>query len=649
MAGLFVFKIVLTFYYNNFCILLTFFYSDICNVALFMPIPISRSNINTDNMRYFFYLIVMLSLPALSFGQDTKLAQQYYQDGEFEKAAVLYKKLYNAQNRNDYYFDRYIECLLSTEAYTDAEKALQDELKSNPKNIRMYVLYGNVYERQFKEVEAEEQFQKAIKKMSADQYEITRLASTFSKLTKYDLAIQTYEKGSVLIKDRQVFAFNLAELYRRKGDIIKMIENYLSTLAAYRERLKTVERQLQRYLITDEDYLELQTQLYTRVQDNPNAYQFVELLQWSFVQKKDYKNALRQARSLDKRLGENGARVFQLATIAFNGKDYDAAVKAFDYIVEEHGTTSSFYLDSKRESLRARRNKLVEGYSYTEPELREIENAYEVFLDEFGRNKTTATIIAELANLEAFYLKDLDKAIDLLNEMINYPAINVKIQSEGKISLGDFYLMKEEIWEATLLYSQVDKIYTNDHLGHVARFKNAKLSYYNGDFQWAQSQFDVLKSATSKLVANDALDLSVFIMDNLGLDTTDKALRLYAESDLLTFQNRFDDAFAKLDSLVSLFPEHSLEDDVLYARAAVHMKLQEYEKAVELYVQIIEKYPDEIRADNSLFALAELNEHQLNNVEKAMGYYEKIFIEYSNSTFSVEARKRFRKLRGDNI
>ena len=600
-------------------------------------------------MRYLFQILLLFLLPAFCFGQDAKLAQQYYQDGEFEKAAFIYKKLYDAQNRNDYYFDRYIECLVATEAYASAENALQEELKINPKNIRMYVLYGNLYERQFKEQQAEEQYQKAIKKMSADQYEVTRLASTFSKLTKYDLAIQTYEKGGELIKDKEVFAFNLAELYRRKGDISKMINNYISTLAAYPERLSTVERQLQNYLASEEDYQELQSQLYARLQDNPDAIQFMELLQWNFIQNKDYRNALRQAKALDKRMNENGARVFQLATTAFNDKDYDAAIIAFDYIVVEQGASSSFYLDAKRESLRARRNNLVEGFSYTEPELREIEKAYEKFLDEFGRNKTTASIIAELADLEAFYLNDLDKAIALLDEMINYPAINVQTQSEGKLSLGDFYLMEGEIWESTLLYSQVDKIYPNDHLGNVSRFKNAKLSYYNGDFQWAQAQFDVLKASTSKLIANDALDLSVFIMDNLGLDTTDQALRLFAQADLLTFQNKFDGAFAKLDSLAMLFPEHSLEDDVLYAKAAIYMKLRDYHKAASLYALIVEKYPEEIRADNSLFALAELNERQLNNTEKAMELYEKVFIDYSNSTFSVEARKRFRRLRGDNI
>ncbi|MBI5917291.1 MAG: tetratricopeptide repeat protein [Bacteroidetes bacterium] len=600
-------------------------------------------------MRFLFFLAAIAFFPMASFAQDSKLAQQYFQDGEFEKAAVLYQKLYEQQSHNDHYFDRFVECMLAIEKYEEVEDALKKALKTTPDDVRLYVAYGNLYERQFMEEKATEQYEKAIKKMPADQYQVTRLASAFTNLTKYDLAIKAYETGGQLLKDDQVFSFNLAELYRRKGDIPKMLENYLNSLTSYPERLNTVKGQLQRFLTNPEDYAELQAQLYDRIQKNPEAFHFVELLQWVFIQNKDYKNALRQAKSLDRRLSENGARIFQLAVTAFNDRDYDAAVTAYDFIVNDLGFSSPFYLDAKRESLRARRLKLVEGFSYTEADLREVERAYEGFLNEFGRNKTTASIIAELADLEAFYLNDLGKAIALLNEMIGFPAIDVRIQAQGKLSLGDFYLMKDEIWESTLLYSQVDKDFTEDQLGHEARFRNAKLSYYNGDFQWAQAQFDVLKSSTSKLIANDALDLSVFIMDNLGLDTTDRALKLYAGADLLTFQNRFGEAFGKLDSLLTAFPKHSLEDDVLYARAKVYSKQRNYEAAIVLYQEIVEKYPEEIRADNALFEMAELYEFQLNDVAKAMGYYEKIFLDYSGSTFSVEARKRFRKLRGDNI
>ncbi len=600
-------------------------------------------------MRLVSVMIFLFFLAMSASAQNAQLAQQYYNDGEFEKAAYVYKKLYEQQNHNEYYFNRYLTCLMAVEQFDEAEKAVKKALKDDPKNIRLLVSYGNILERQFKEEQANEQYEKALKRMPADQYEITRLASTFSSMNKFDYAIKAYEQGGQMIKDPSIFAFNLAELYRRKGDIPNMIANYLNSLDAFPDRQATIQSQLQRYLGTEDEFLELQTQLYSRLQQNPEAYHFMELLQWVFVQKKDYNNALRQAKALDRRLNENGSRIFRLAQIAFNDKDYDAAIKAFQYIVDTKGPQSMFYVEAKRDALRSRRNKLVEGFNYTETELREIEQAYETFLDEFGRNKATATIVAELADLEARYLNNLDKAIALLQEVIDYPGINLNVQAKAKLSLGDYYLIKGEIWEATLLYSQVDKVFPEDQLGHEARYRNAKLSYYNGDFQWAQAQFEVLKGSTSKLIANDAIDMSVFIMDNLGLDTTDQALKLFAAADLLSFQNKFDEAFAKLDTLLMKFPDHKLDDDVLYVKARIYTKLRNYDKAIELYERIVENYPEEIRADNALFEMASLYENQLGNPEKAMEYYEKIFVEYSGSTFSIEARKRYRKLRGDNL
>ena len=205
--------------------------------------------------------------------------------------------------------------------------------------------------------------------------------------------------------------------------------------------------------------------------------------------------------------------------------------------------------------------------------------------------------------------------------------------------------------EAAMLVEvqKVNKAYKEDLLGHEARFKNAKLSYYNSDFQWAQAQFDVLKASTSRLIANDALDLSVFIMDNLNLDTTVLAMKMYATAELLLFQNKFEEAFLQLDSLMASFPGHSLEDDVLYLKAEIYRKTNDYSSAAETYQRIVETYKESIRADNALFALAEIYEYHLKDVEAAKKYYETIFIDYSDSTFAVEARKKFRLLRGDNL
>lgn len=594
------------------------------------------------------FILVLTCCSFQLFGQDARLAQQYYRDGEFEKASVLYEKLYKGNNQNDFYFDRYVECLIALEDFQNCEKIIKRQIKKFPDNISLYVTYGKLFERQILDKEANQQYRKAISNLPKDRYSITRLANSFVNLTKYNLAIETYEKGAKLLRDEYIFSYNLGDLYRRKGDTPKMLEHYLNSLEANPGRVNSLKIIFQRYL-SDEGYRELQTQLYARIQDNDDAIYYPELLTWVFVQKKDYKNAFRQVKALDRRLKENGGRVYRLAEIAANAKDYDAAIEAYEYIVEQKGAVSTFYIDAKREALRSRRNKLVEGFEYTKEDLLKLESRYESFLNEFGRFSNTASIVLELARLEAFYLNNLDKAISILTELIAYPGINPKLQANGKISLADFYLMKGEIWEATLLYSQVDKAFKEDVLGHEARFRNAKLSYFAGDFQWAQAQFDVLKASTSKLIANDALDLSVFIMDNIGLDTTTQALKLYSEAELLVFQNRFEEAFIKLDDLLKQFPENELDDDVWYLKAQVHKKKRNFELAGQALQNIIEKDPEGIRGDNALFELAALYEKQLNDLEKAKSLYERIFIDYSGSTFAVEARKRYRKLRGDKI
>lgn len=596
-------------------------------------------------------LLIVLSGFAGALGAQTpnpQLANQYFQNGEYQKAAELYLQLMDAdRGLSDHYFDQYFNCLLNLEQYDEGEKALKKQIKKSPNNPKLYVLYGNLYERLGKPDEATAQYETAIAKMAPDYASVRSLAKVFTDNAKFDLAIKTYERGGEVFKDPRRFAYDLAELYRRKGNTPKMIEYYLLTVDAEPARLLTVQTQLARYL-NDAEYAELQAQLYTRLQaqDNPD---FIELLAWSFVQRKDFKNALRQYKALDKRLGEPGQRIYKLAGDAANARDYDAAIAAYEYIIQEKGAQNPFFFDAKREAMNCRRRKITEGFDYTVEELRTLEAEYESFLTQYERGRNTAHIVIQLADLEAYYINDLPKAVKLLNELIELPGLNRSVVARAKINLADFYLMSGEIWESTLLYSQVDKEFREEMLGQEARFKNAKLSYFNGDFEWSQAQFNVLKASTSKLISNDALDLSVFIMDNLNTDTTTDAMAIYAAAEMLVYQNRFPEAFALLDSLRTTFPENTLQDDILYLQAQVYEKKRDYPKAAELYRTVAEKYPEDIRADNALYALAVLYEEKLNEPEKAKELYEKIFLDFSGSVFAVDARKRFRILRGDKV
>ncbi len=579
--------------------------------------------------------------------QDSRLAQEYFSNGEYEKASSLYEKMFEKSPSNDYYFSRYLACLIEMEEYEEGEKILKNKIKKNQNNYRLYLDYGNLYEKQFKVEEADQMYEKAISKVGTDANAIRSLAGQFQNMTKYDLAIKTYELGKNA-KNASGFSYYLAELYRRKGETEKMVEQYLISLEETPTRISSLKTLFQRYF-SEDDFLELQMQLYSKIQDAPDEEVFPEFLSWVFIHKKDYKGAMRQAKALDLKNEENGGRVYNIAQTAANDKDWDVAISGFDYIIDNKGTGSSFYIEAKQETLKCKRMRLVDGYDYTNEELKQLEAEYEAFLTEFGKTKTTASIISQLAELEAYYINDLDKAVGLLEELIEFPMVNPHVLARAKISLADFYLMKGEIWESTLLYSQVDKQFKDDLLGQEARYRNALLSYFSGDFEWAQTQFSVLKASTSKLIANDALDRSVFIMDNIALDTTAVPLKKFSEAELLVFQNKFDNAFTKLDSVRTMFPEHSLEDDALYLKSKIYTKMKDYKQAAAMLEEIIEKFPEGIRGDNAVFNLAEIYETKLDNTQKATELYEKILYDYSGSTFSVEARKRYRRLLGEEL
>ena len=197
------------------------------------------------------------------------------------------------------------------------------------------------------------------------------------------------------------------------------------------------------------------------------------------------------------------------------------------------------------------------------------------------------------------------------------------------------------------MYSQVDKAFKEEVVGQDARFRNARLSYFSGDFEWAQAQFDILKSATSRVIANDALDLSVFIIDNLGLDTSAQALQMYADAELLTFRNLYDESLIQLDRILLIFPNHQLEDDVMFLKGKIAFLQRRYYDMIEIYEELIEKFPDEVKTDNAIMAIAEAYEQYLGDPLKAQEWYERLFLEYSSSTLAVNARKKYRALRGD--
>lgn len=577
---------------------------------------------------------------------ESSLAIQYYNDGDYEKAVVLLEKLYAIPN-NEAYFDIYFNTLVKLKRYDVAEKVVKREIKKNPQGDVYPIALGKLYQEKGDVQAANKIFTDVINKLPKDEFKIRNLANSFYRFENYEFAVQTFKQGRKLLGNDQLFVFELLNIYRFKKDKAMLMQEYLDAMGTMPQLLPQAEAVLASIFEDKNDYQTFQTAILKKIQKEPDAEIYIQLLTWNYIQQQEFDMALRQLIAYDKRTKADGGTLFNaIYTFVDNGA-YETAIKAYDYLLTK-GKDNQYYLPSKIEMLNTKYNLRTNG-KYTVADLDLLAKDYQALLDENGKNRNTLFAIKKLANLQAYYLNQPSSAEKELEEAIKMPGINDQELGQLKLDLGDIYILTNQPWEAFLVYEQVSKQFEGQPVGNEARFRSAKLSFYQGNFEYSNGQCLVLKAATSQLIANDALNLSLLINDNIQTPADSNALKMYADAEMLLFRNLPERAVKKMDSIAIAFPQNSLTDAIMMSKARIFIKANDFQKAADILKKVTEDFKDGIWTDDALFTLGDLYEKKLNDITQAKIYFQKLITDYPGSMFSAEARKRFRNLRGDGV
>jgi tetratricopeptide (TPR) repeat protein len=599
-------------------------------------------------------VLIVTSVGSFCYSQDEtdrQLASHYFQAGDFEKAAMYFEMLYES-SKNDYYYSNLLACYMQMEQFKAAEKLTKQQQKISKGNSKYLIDQGNVYLKTDQEDKAKKIFSKAVNELPPNQSRIVQLANAFKKISQDEYALQTYYQGRKLLRGGYPFNIEIADIYgsQRKWDL--MIGEYLNLIDIQQSYLQTVQNALGRTISFESPNKQnqiLKTELLKRIQKSPNNKTYSEMLIWTYLQLKDFNGAYTQIKAVDKRFKEDGGRIIALARTCATNDNFELSEEAYNYIIIVKGKNGYYYNAAKKGLLDVMKKKITETDTYTSDDLKKLEKHYLKTINELGKSNNNVGLMMDLSELEAYYIHNLDTAISILEEALELPAMKPQMLAECKLRLGDLLIIKDEVWDALLLYAQVDKDFKYDELGERAKLRSAKTYYYTGSFFFAKGQLDVLKGSTSKLIANDAMELSRLITDNSTVDTTLKPMELFAAADLLFVQNRFDEAVVTLDSIETAYPGHALADESLFLKYKMAVKQRDYELSAKHLQQIVDTYGYDILADNAIYYLAELNQNKFDNNEKAMELYQLLLTDYPGSLFVVEARKRFRDLRGDGI
>ena len=585
----------------------------------------------------------------IAFSQDhenIQLANAYYNQGDTEKAISLFDDLAKDQKNIPLIHNNYFFLLLENKLYDDASKYLKRVTRKFPNNLNYILDEGYLLYHQGKEDAAGKFFEDIIKDVSQQTFQSRLAAEYFVNKQLYTYAVDALQSARRILGTDKAYALELANIYRIMNEKDRMVNEYLNYINNNPSNINYVKNTLQNLLTTPEEYESLEQLLYHKIQQEPDNQTYPELLIWVNLQQKNFFGAFVQSRALDKRFNTQGARSFEIGTIALENEDYINAIKIFSYIIKEYPSTPNYVL-ARMYLIKTYEQRVRNTFPVDNREIRNLVNDYEEFIEELGFNRSTMEAMRNKALLHAFYLDEKDSAVFLLNKLIENPRTTKEIRSTAKLDLGDIFLLMGQPWESTLLYSQVEKENSDSPLGYEAKLKNAKLSYYKGEFLLAQEHLDILKEATTREISNDAMALSLLIKDNIAFDSSEMAMRGYADIELLLFQNKIQDAKNKIDSLQKVLGPHNLQDELLWIEAEIFKKEGDFEKALDNLEKINQDYSTDILGDDAFFEMAEIYERQLDNKEKAMELYMEFLTKFPGSVYIAEARKRFRQLRGD--
>jgi tetratricopeptide (TPR) repeat protein len=599
-------------------------------------------------MKRYLILCLILMVGLIVRAQDIELANEYFKQGEYEKAKDIFQKIVKDKKANaTLVHQNYLQCLLKLKDFNEAEKFLKRQIKNNESMIIYRADYANLLEMTGRIDESQKEMSMLIDAAAKSESSIFELQDFLYRNAKTEQVIQLLKKGREVFRDENRFALFLARAYLYNGQKDLMIEEMLK-YGFTEGNQDYIKATFQDNLKTEPEIDMLEKVLYSKVQRFPNEQYYTDMLIWHLIQQKEFYKAFIQTRALDRRLKQDGQKVFELAQITLINKDFRNATQMYEYVMKEY-PQGQFYPYARRNVIFCKEEVIKTTYPVNLTDIRGLIKSYQGLFADLGQNVKTMEALRNTAQLYAFYLNERDTATLILETAIKIAGSDNIFRDKCKLDLGDIYVLKNEPWEATLVYSQVEKSQKEDQLGQDAKLRNAKLHYYNGEFDLSKEVLDILKKATTREIANDAMQLSLLIQDNIGLDTSEVAMKEYAAIDLLLFQNKNTEAIAALDKAFEKYKTHGLADEILWLRANTNMKINEPNKALNDLELLRKNYNFDILADDAVFLEAKIYDEKLDQKDKAMELYREILQKFPGSIYGAEARKRFRNLRGDTI
>ncbi|OIV42315.1 tetratricopeptide repeat protein [Flavobacterium johnsoniae] len=586
----------------------------------------------------FIYIVLLWS--GLAFSQNEQLANNYYDKGDFEKAKIIYEDLLKSSPSNTQYFLRTIDCYQQLQQFDIAEKTILERYNRYKQGVFLVEL-GYNYQLQKNESKAKSYYEQAIEKIKTNPNDVYGVGNAFEKKVLLEYALKSYQTA-MQVQPNYNFNFQIGMLYGQLGKTDLMIDLLLTESYNNQQNANLIQMQLARFMNGETDNTAfkdaMRKALILRTQKDQDVF-WNHYLSWFYVQQKEFGKAFIQEKAIYKREPESLISIVNLSQFALNEDDTETAEEILNFILL-NTKDRDLLIQSNASLMEIKIDKAQEkDYPAITNELQQLLVTYEI-------NPFTLSLQLIQAHFLAFNLKKTEEGKAVVKKALELN-LNPYQQADAKMELADILLLEEKFNQALIYYSQIQLDLKNDVMSHEASLKAAKTSYFKTDFEWALKQFKELKSANTQLIANDALEYFLLINDNTAADSTQTALKQFAKGDFLLYQNKKQEAVTQFQNILKTFKGQEIEAVTLLRLGQIYESQKDYASALSQYQQIIDNHSDGIYVDEALFFSAEIYNDELKDTEKAKPLYEKVIFNHQDSIYFVDARKKYRELRGD--
>lgn len=596
------------------------------------------------------FIILLALIPFISISQnnDVQKAQSLFSKGDYEKAVQIYEKL--PSNKLPRFYSSYLYSLNALSKYKEAKKVAQKMYLRDKNNLR-YLSDVIIFERKNDDKsQASKNLNILIKELKTKPSQALTISNNFNRNEMYDFAIKVLD-ATENDNNRSNYLIQKAENYSSLLDYEKMITCLLDLLEYNASRELYVRNKFQKTIynfgIKNENFNKsLKKLLISYSNKNSKNPIYSDLLVWYFIQNKNYEMAYRQSVSMDLKFGDYDFTLLDIASLFQEEKKYMQANKVYNYIISKNKKDKLFY--------QAHAQKINLAFvSDNQQLIKEVRENYDNYELDFPLNKITVNFYSAYAKFQALHKNDYESSEKIFLKILNLDNIKDEVDvAEAKLNYSDILVYNGRIWEALIYYSQVEKKFKENPIGHQAKLKIAKVYYYNGDFEVAQAQLDVLKRSTSKLISNDAIDLSLLITDNLSLDTTDIVMRMYAKAEMLAYQRKYIEALSLYDSLINKYQFHSLVDEAFFEKYKIYYELEDFDNCIFALNKILDYSLNDILADDATYFLAKIYDEKINDINLALLNYNIIIEKFQGSIYYDFSRKKIKGIQikqNDNL